>query len=211
MYVLYYFPGNASLMPHMVLREIGAPFELRLVDRAGNAQKSPAYLALNPNGLIPVLVADGQAIYETAAISMFLADRHPEAGLAPAFDLPLRGQYYKWMFHISNALQSEFRSWFYAHEFVTDPAAVAFVKQATATRLAAAFGRIGSHLEHNSWMLGERFSVADLYLFMFVRWGRNLPSPPRLIPSLASHAQRVLERPAVRAALDHEGISEPFI
>jgi glutathione S-transferase len=60
MYVLYYFPDNASLTPHMVLREIGVPFELRLVDRKNNAQKSVEYLKLNPNGLIPVLVADGQ-------------------------------------------------------------------------------------------------------------------------------------------------------
>lgn len=210
MYVLYYFPDNASLMPHMVLREIGVPFELRLVDRKSKAQKSPEYLALNPNGLIPVLLANGQPIYETAAISVYLTDMHDEAGLAPPFRSALRAQFYKWMFYISNALQSEFRSWFYAHEFVADPSLVASVKQATAGRLSQTFGRIGAHLDKNRWLLGDHFSAADLYLYMFVRWGLATPTPPRHIPSLAHHAKRVTERPAVFAALEHEGIKEPF-
>jgi glutathione S-transferase len=74
MCILYSFPGNASLMPHMMLREICAPFELRLVDRDNNQQKSRENLALNPSGLIPVLVANGIPIFETAAVSMFLCD-----------------------------------------------------------------------------------------------------------------------------------------
>jgi glutathione S-transferase len=210
MYVLYYFPDNASLMPHMVLGEIGVPFELRLVDRTKTAQKSADYLALNPNGLIPVLVADGEAIYETAAISMFLADRHREARLAPDLDSKLRGQYYKWMFHISNALQSEFRAWFYAHEYVTDPDFVPSVKDATAGRISRTFKLIGAHLETNQWLLGEQFSAADLYLLMFVRWGMVLPSPAREIGPLADHAGRVLARPAVAAAFEQEKITKPY-
>ena len=80
---LHFYPGNASLFPHMLLREIGAPFELKLVDRSQNAQKSADYLRLNPNGLIPVIVDGDQVIYETAAVALYLADKHPEAGLAP--------------------------------------------------------------------------------------------------------------------------------
>ena len=86
MYALYYFPGNASLLPHMMLREIGSPFELRLVDRAHNAQNSPEYLKLNPNGRIPVLIDGDLVLYETAAIALHLCDRHPETRLGlPAF------------------------------------------------------------------------------------------------------------------------------
>jgi glutathione S-transferase len=81
---LHYFPGNASLAPHMLLEELGVPFELRLVDRAQDAQKSPAYLKLNPNGTIPVLVDGDLVLYETAAICLHLVDTHPGAGLAPA-------------------------------------------------------------------------------------------------------------------------------
>ena len=211
MYTLYYFPGNASLMPHMLLREIGAPFELALVDRANNAQKSADYLKLNPTGQIPVLIDDGKAIYETAAIALYLADRHPEARLAPAFDAPERGDYYKWMILITNALQTQFRSWFYAHEFVDDPALADSVKAATAARLGKTFAVFAEHLDSNRWLLGDTFSAADLYLFMFVRWGRNLPSPPRLIPSLARHAAEVAARPAVRETLRIEQIEAPLI
>lgn len=83
---LHYFPSNASLTPHMLLEELGVPYELKLVDRAHGAHKAPDYLALNPNGLIPVLVeahAEGDLVlYETAAICLHLVDTHPQAGLA---------------------------------------------------------------------------------------------------------------------------------
>lgn len=211
LYTLYYFPGNASLMPHMLLREIGAPFELRLVDRASNQQKSAEYLKLNPTGTIPVLVDDGVPIYETAAISLYLADRHPETGLAPAFDSPLRGAYYKWMVLLSNALQTQYRAWFYAHEFVDNPDYVESVKTVTASRIATTFGQVSAHLAQNRWLMGEAFSAADLYLFMFVRWGRALPVPPRTDPVLADFAARVTARPAVLAALEAEGITPPYV
>jgi glutathione S-transferase len=89
---LHYFPGNASMTPHLLLRELGVPFALRLVDRAAGAHKSPEYLKLNPNGLIPVLVDDGLVIYETAAIVLHLCDTHPQAGLAPAVRTGERAQ-----------------------------------------------------------------------------------------------------------------------
>lgn len=211
MYTLYYFPGNASLLPHMLLREIGAPFELSLVDRANNAQKSPEYLKLNPSGHIPVLIHDGAAIYETAAIALYLADRHPEKNLAPPIASTERGAYLKWMLLLTNALQTQYRAWFYAHEFVDNPDYVDSVKAATAARIEKTFAVFAEHLEANEWLLGEEFSAADLYLFMMVRWGRALPSPPRLVPSLARHAERVASRPAVREALKVEGVAPPYI
>src|SRR3712207_4776983 len=99
MLALYYYPGNASLLPHMMLREIGAEFELRLVDRGQNAQKSAEYLKLNPNGQIPVLVDGDLALFETAAIALHLADKFPEAGLAPAVGAAKRAEFTKWMIH----------------------------------------------------------------------------------------------------------------
>ena len=83
---LHYFPGNASLIPHILLEELGLPFELQYVDRAKSAQKSPAYLKLNPNGQIPVLVDGDLVLYETAAICLHLADTHPAAKLAPPLE-----------------------------------------------------------------------------------------------------------------------------
>ena len=80
---LHYFPSNASMTPHMVLEELGVPYELVLVDRTNNAHHSPEYLKLNPNGKIPVLVDGELVLYETAAITLHLADTHAGAGLAP--------------------------------------------------------------------------------------------------------------------------------
>lgn len=208
---LYYYPGNASLFPHMLLREIGAPFELKLVDRSQNAQKSADYLRLNPHGLIPVMVDDGQTIFETAAIALYLADKHPEASLAPPVGSSQRGAYYKWMLHLSSAIQAGFRTWFYPHEAVADPAAVETAKEASGARMMTAFDRIADQLGDGPYLLGETFSAADLYLLMLTRWGRTLPRPARDIPEIGAHAARLLERPAVRASFAVEGLEAPFV
>lgn len=211
MHELYYYPGNASLFPHMLLRELGCPFELRLVDRDHDAQTSPAYLKLNPNGKIPVLVSDGRAIYETCAIGLHLCDLHPAAGQAPPPGAPDRGDYYKWMLHISNVLQAESRAWFYPDEFVIDPAQSDQVKTAVGNRLAAAFARISGELGDRPWLLERGFSAADLYLLMMVRWGRTLPRPAREIGRLGDHARRVLARPEVQRTFEAEGLAAPFV
>lgn len=131
MYALYYYPGNASLLPHMALREAGAPFELRLVDRSQDAQHSAGYLRLNPNGRIPVLVQGDLVLFETAAITLHLTDQHPEAGLAPARGTPERGHFHKWMVHLTNTPQAEYRAWFYPWQHVADPAAADSVRPST--------------------------------------------------------------------------------
>ena len=210
MYALYYYPGNASLLPHMALREIGATFELRLVDRTQDAQKSPDYLRLNPNGRIPVLIDGDLVLFETAAIVLHLVDRHPEAGLAPLPGTSERAQFYKWMVHLTNTPQAEYRAWFYPWQHVADRAMHESVKQAAGERLGRMFKVIAEQLGEGPWLLGQRFSAADLFLFMLVRWGRQMPHPPGKLPQLAAHASRVLERSAVQATLEAEGLKPPI-
>ena len=210
-YVLYYYPGNASLLPHMMLHEIGAAVELRLVDRANEQQKSAEYLRLNPNGRIPVLLDGDLVLFETAAIALHLADRHPEARLAPPPGTAERAQFYKWMVHLTNTPQHEYRAWFYPHEHTTDAAGVAAVKDAARQRLEAMFDRIAEQLDGREFLLDSGFSAADLFLLMLVRWGRTMPRPPRDVPALAAHAARVLARPAVQAAFAAEGIRGPLV
>lgn len=210
MLALYYYPSNASLLPHMMLREAGASFELRLIDRQKNEHKNAEYLRLNPNGRIPVLIDGDLVLFETAAIALHLADKFPESGLAPALGTGERAEFYKWMIHLANTPQPEYRAWFYPHEHVSDEAAAPSVKEAAAKRLNRMFDVISEQLGDKSWLLGERFSAADLYLFMLIRWGRGLPRPPRTIANLKAHAERVLARPAVRKTLEVEGIQAPF-
>jgi glutathione S-transferase len=194
-----------------MLREIGAPFELRLVDRDQNVQKSAEYLKLNPNGRIPVLVEGDLVLFETAAIALHLADKYPEAGLAPRVGSPERAEFYKWMVHLTNTPQAEYRAWFYPHEHVSDEAAASAVKQAAGERLNRMFDVISGQLGERQWLLGSRFSAVDLFLLMLIRWGRGMPRPPRTIPNLKAFAERVLARPAVLAAFKAEGIQEPLI
>lgn len=204
---LYYYPGNASTLPHMVLREMAVPFELRLVDRKTEEQRDPAYLRLNPNGVIPTLIDGDIVLYETAAIVLHLVERFPEAGLAPAFGTAGRAQFLKWMVHLSNTPQAQYMSWFYPHNHTAEAACVEAVKQGARVRLERMFEVIAGQLGAGPYLLGETFSAADLFLFMLVQWGRNMPRPPRAWPALATHAARIWARPAVQAVFAAEGIT----
>lgn len=209
MITLHYNPGNASLFPHLLLRELAVPFELAFVDRDADAQNSAAYLALNPHGKIPVLVDGDTILFETMAIGLHLADAYP--GLAPARGDALRPLYYRWMAQITNTLQSEFRAWFYPQEFTTDPAGAPAVQAAVGARLMGAFARLDAQLGDGPWLLGETLSAADLYLLMMTRWGRTLPSPARDLPHVGAHARRLLDRPAVQETFRVEQLPEPWI
>src|ERR1700722_9865144 len=102
MYQLHYFPANANAAPHMLLEEIGIAYDLVLVDRASNAQKSTEYLKINPNGRIPTLVDGNLIVAEAAAIVLHLADQHAGAGLAPPVGTPERTTFYQWLIFLTN-------------------------------------------------------------------------------------------------------------
>src|SRR5690242_4160937 len=97
MYQLHYYPANASAAPHMVLEEMGADYELVLVDRAVNAQKSKDYMKINPNGRIPTLVDGNLVLFEAAAIVLHLLDQNPQAGLAPKAGTTERSTFNQWL------------------------------------------------------------------------------------------------------------------
>ena len=205
---LYYAPGTASFLVHWLLIELDAPHELRLVDTAAKAQKSPDYLALNPNGVVPTLVVDGRPQYEAAALAMLLAERHPGAKLAPAAGDPRRADYLQWMFNLANMVQPLFRQWWYPEEPAGEANAEA-LRAHCAPRIEAQWQRIDDHLAaHGPWLLGDDASVADFYLAMLMRWSRNMPKPATDWPHLAALAQRMKARPSFKALYEREGLSE---
>jgi glutathione S-transferase len=213
---LHYFPGNASMTPHMVLQEIGAPFELKLVDRAVNAHKSPEYLKLNPNGLIPVLVDGELVLYETAAILLHLVDRFPEAGLAPReLGSPERAQFYKWLVWLSASLQSQMPLYFYTDRYVApgNAAGAAEVKAATQRRIEGLVDQIEAQLAAHGgpWLLGEQYSALDPYALMLCRWTRSADRPARTLPLVGPYLQRVLARPAVQRVFGAEQLAQPYV
>ena len=115
-YTLYYSPGAASMVVHLALLEIGAPYELRLVDVEKQAQRDPEYLKLNPQGVVPTLLIGGEPFVESAALLMMLAERHPEAGLAPEAGTEERNRWLQWIIYLSVNLGATYRNWFYPSE-----------------------------------------------------------------------------------------------
>ena len=212
---LYAYPGNANLAPHMLLEEIGVPFTLERVDRANNAHKSPAYLKLNPNGQIPVLVDGDLVLYETAAICMHLADTHPGSGLAPPLGSAERAHWYKWLAWCTNTLQAMLIHYFYPERLVNegDAAAAAQVKARAEQRVGAMLDILDAELAAHGgdWLLGERFSAVDPYALMLCRWTRNFTRPARSLPHIAPYLQRLLARPAVQRAFATEKLAPPLV
>ena len=205
---LYYAPGAASFLVHWLLIELDAPHRLQLVDTAAKAQKSPEYLALNPNGVVPTLVIDGKPQYEAAALAMLLAERYPDARLAPAFDDAKRADYLQWMFNLANMVQPLFRQWWYPGEPAGE--ANADVSRAhCAPRIEAEWQRIDDHLAtHGPYLLGEGPSAADFYLVMLMRWSRNMPKQAIEWPHLAALAQQLKARPSFKTLYAREGLTE---
>jgi glutathione S-transferase len=205
---LYYSPSTASLVVHWLLIELGVPHELRKLDFDKREHKAPEYLSINPAGVVPTLVQDGQAITEAAAIVLHLADTHPQAGLAPAPGSPERAQYYRWMFFMANTLQPAYRAWFYPTEPAGEANAEA-VRAAARAKIEGAWQQVADHLGSNGpWLLGERRSAADFMLTMLMRWSRNMPRPAHAWPALAAHAQAMKALPSFRETYAREGLTD---
>lgn len=206
--VLYGSRSTASLVVHWLLIELGIEHEVQQLDFEAREQKSPQYLAINPQGRVPTLVIDGQVLTEAAAILMHLADLHPEAGLAPAIGTPERAQYYRWMLFCANTLQPAYRDWFYPAE----PAGEANIEAAKAQARAdieAAWQQVAGHLQVNGpYLLGQQRTAADFMLTMLMRWSRNMPRPSDDWPALRDHAQRMKVLPSFRDVYAREGLTD---
>ncbi|MCW9034439.1 MAG: glutathione S-transferase family protein [Alphaproteobacteria bacterium] len=213
MYKLHYSPGNANLTPHMMLKAIGVDYELILVDRASNAHKSPEYLKLNPAGRIPVLVDGDFTLPETAAICLYLADKHPEAELAPALNTEKRAVLYRWLMYFTNTIQTEVLMFYYPDRYTADGSeeAAANVKAAAAERLGEMLTIVDEAMGTSGpYMLGEKLSLLDFYLFMLCRWCRLIENKPRSFSNLDAFIRQMEVNPAVIGAFETEGIAQPW-
>lgn len=215
MITLYYYPSNASFAPHVILEEIGEPFTLSRLDRESAAHKSAAYLKLNPNGLIPVLVDGDLVLYESVAIALHLADTHRSADLAPAIGSAERAHYYKWLVWCTNTLQATLLQYFYPQRLVDegDAAAAAQVKRSAETRIAPMLDQLDAHLaeQPGEWFLGPTYRAIDPFVLMLCRWTRNLARPARSLPHIGPYLERMLARPAVQRAFRTEELAAPFV
>jgi glutathione S-transferase len=213
---LYHYPSTAAMVPHILLEEIGVPFERVHVDRQMDAHRQPDYLRINPNGLIPALADGDLVLYETAAICLYLAEKHPEAGLLPVGGSAARAPTYKWLMWLTNTLQTALIMYFYPDRHVEpgNAAGAAEVKAVAERRIGGLLDQLDAQVAASGgpWFLGAHYSLLDAYVLTLCRWTRNFASPAaRTRTHLGPYLQRVLDRPAVRRAFDAEGIQPPLV
>ena len=208
MFTLYYSPGAASLVVHWLLIELEVPHQLRLLDFESKQHKSPEYLKLNPNGVVPTLLIDGEPLFETVALVMHLADSFPAARLAPPVGGLQRARYYQWLVHLANVVQPAFRNWYYPTEAAGEANAEA-TRESARVRIEGCWDRLDAHLaERGPWLLGDKLSAADFHLTMLMRWSRNMPKPATEWPHLAKLAATMKARPSFRLLYEREQLSE---
>ncbi|WP_266169635.1 glutathione transferase GstA [Dyella subtropica] len=199
---LYFTPGTCSLAPHIVLRELGLSFELervRLGEAPVIASTQADYLKLNPNGYVPLLeLDDGRLLTEGAAILQYLADLAPAQGLLPAASPIERYEIMRWLVYISSELHKMFSPWLFHPEYGEQAGGVARV------RIAKRLELVEHQLEGRDFLLGERFTVADAYLFAIVSWAKPCRLSLAPFPRLQAHLERVGRRESVLAALKAE-------
>ena len=199
-YKLYYALGSAAMGARVILEEIGAPYELIQTTIAMDEPRPPDQLALNPNGWVPVLIWGDNAMYECAAITVFLCDRHPEVQLAPKIGEQERGLFLQTLVYFSNSVQNAFQLNYYPDRFADTPADEPSAQRRGIRRLRETWKVIDDQIGNNKWMLGDRFSALDIYLFMLTTWlrpSRGHPSTDEF-PNVKRIADAVIPRPSVQ-------------
>lgn len=191
MLTLYHNPHSRSAMVHYMLHELGEPFEIVPVDLQKGEHKSPEFLKLNPMGKIPVLCDGNVVVTEVPAILTYLADKYPNAGLAPAIDAPDRGAYLRWMFFYGSCIEPAATDHYLKRE--SPSSTVGWGK------LDDVLGTLSAGLTPGPWLLGERFSAADV----LIGSGLGYMLPFNLLPErpeYLAYVERLEARPAHKAA-----------
>jgi glutathione S-transferase len=184
MLTLYFAPGASSMAPHIALHETGATFEAVPLSFHNDETRSPAFLAVNPEGKVPALSIDGRVLTEVAGILYYVARRFPEARLMPQDDPETEARVVSWMSFVASSLHP-------ARRQGLDAAMQVY---------AIADARLGER----DWVVGD-YSIADIHLFrLYWRFAASLQPPPGSFPHLEAHHDRMLRRPAVISTIEAE-------
>jgi glutathione S-transferase len=212
MYVLHNLRDSAGLAVHVMLLELEQPFLMTVIDREADTRDRHEYRALHPFGQVPALETPDGPIFETAAILLWLADRHG-GGMAPAPNSHERGQFLKWLFFTSTNLHATVMGLFYPDRYTGDPAANPAFLRRTVRRTEEALEQLEKAVaRHPSWCPPDRPSALGIYLGVMLRWiGPAEPGARPLVetaayPALRSVARMIEDRPAARAAARAEGL-----
>jgi glutathione S-transferase len=206
---LYYMPGSAAMAPHAVLEEAGADYRLVRVKRDDGKVEPPEFERLSPTGRVPLLVQDGLVLHESAAIVMHLSDSFPDAGLAPGVGTPERAHWYRWLTYFTNTVQATFMVFHYPERYTADSSSAGAVKDKAAEALARMREQLEGELAGaGPYLLGDRFTSADLYLYMLTRWCRRAEPKWWAEPALGAHYRLLGERPAIQRMREQQGLDD---
>ncbi len=197
---LYYAPGACSMAPHIVLREANIAFDLVKTDiRAKKLEDGSSYLAINPKGSVPALqLEDGTVLTENAAILQYVGDLAPESGLFPRLGDFERYRVLEWLNYVATELHKGFGP-------LWNPATPNEQKEATRRLIGAKFDYVQGRLGDGPYLLGERFTLPDAYLFVVLNWTQIHQIDLARWPGLTAYQQRVAQRPRVAETLGAEG------
>jgi len=199
---LYYVPGACSMAPHIALREAGLAFELDKMDPATRrTAQGEDYLKVNPKGSVPALRLDnGEVLTEVAVLLQYIADQKPAAGLAPAAGGMARYRLAEWLNFVSSDIHKQFSPFF-------NPKLPPEWRENQIAVLARRFEVLADRLRSHPYLMGETFTVADIYLFVVLRWANLFKLDLGKWPVLGEFLDRIATRPAVQAALKAEGLA----
>ena len=213
MYILHYAPDNASLIIRLALEDLGQPYRTALVDRARRQQDSDSYRTLNPTGLIPALETPAGALFETAAILLWLSETH--GTLAPRPGAPDRGAFLKWLFFTSNTLHADIRLHFYYDRYAGSPDAEPAFRAATQTRILHHLSLVEEMAAtYPVWCHPDHPSMLTWYLCCLIRWLALYPTDRQgwfdltAFPSLRALAAAHETLPAAQRAALAEGLGD---
>jgi glutathione S-transferase len=195
---LYYSPGACSLAPHIAAKEGGLALDLERVDLTTHrTEHGQDYRRLNPKGYVPALeLDDGTLLTENVAILPFIADQRPEAGLAPAPETMARTRLIEWLAFLATELHKSFGPIFHRSS--------ESLKAEARDTIEKWLAYIADQLAGRDFLMGEHFSVADVYLFVILRWGDIAKIPLGNFPVLEAYRAKIAARPAVQAAIREE-------
>ena len=206
---LYYARGTCALATHIALEEAGAPYDAVAVDFGSQAQRSPEYLAINPKGRVPALVTESGTLTETPALLVFVAQRFPAAELAPLSDPFALAQIQEFNSYLCSTVHVAHAHGRRGSRWADDAAAIEAMKRKVRATMTECGELIERKLLKGPWVMGERYTICDPYLFTIGSWLEGDAVDTTKLPRVIEHRKRMLARPAVQKAVAAEGTEIP--
>lgn len=202
---LFCAPGTCALASHIALEEAGADFTTIRLDFRANEQRRPEYLAINPKGRVPALVTDRGILTENPAILVFIAQRYPDAKLAPLHDPFAFAEVQAFNTYLASTVHVAHAHGRRGYRWADNQSSFDDMKRKLPETMAACFDLIEREMFKGPWVMGEAYTICDPYLFTIAEWLEGDGVDPARFPKVHDHRRRMAERPAVKRALAAEG------